>query len=355
MNLHDHPDFDAHESVTCINDQRAGLKAIIAVHNTHLGPALGGCRYFPYGNTAQAMTDVLRLSRGMSYKNALARLPFGGGKSVIIGDPRRDKRDVQFEALGEAVHALNGQYVVAEDSGTTPEDMRIVARKTPFVSGVEDSASGGDPSPSTALGVFKGIKAALAHHCGSESLAGKTVAIQGVGKVGFALARLIRNEGGTVFASDLYAPSLDKAIAELGVIPRTHDDILSQPCDVLAPCAMGGVISATTIPTLNTRIIAGAANNQLGTASDGEALRQRGILYCPDFVVNAGGVIEIQHQRLGSDALTRSKALEIIPANLMQIFATADGEHIDTERAAVALAHRILGKPRSNQIGRAHV
>jgi leucine dehydrogenase len=343
MNFLEHPEFDGHESVACVNDQAAGLSAIIAIHNTELGPALGGCRYYPYGSTAEAMTDVLRLSRGMSYKNALAGLPFGGGKSVVIGDPRRDKHEAQLEALGEAVNALKGRYVIAEDSGTSPDDMRVIARATPFVSGLEDSISGGDPSPITAQGVYLAIKVALAHLHQRTPLEDFTIAIQGLGKVGYALAKLAKADGVTVVASDLFKPSLDRAVEELGVIPCDDNDILFHECDVLAPCAMGGVLNAATIPRLKTRIVAGAANNQLGTAADGELLRQGGILYCPDFVVNAGGVIEIYHQRLKSDAAKRVESLEVISTNLRKIMDIAAVAGIDTESAAIRLAKDILG------------
>ena len=260
-------DSAEHETVITTKDADSGLTAIIAIHNTQLGPAVGGCRMFPYAQEAQALRDALRLSRGMTYKSALAGLPFGGGKSVILGDPHREKTPALLRAMGAFVDTLAGRYIIAEDSGTCPDDMRVVAETTRHVTGI-NAQKREDPSPATAHGVFLGIIAGIRQVFGTECLAGRSVAIQGLGHVGYHLAKNLTNAGAKVYGSDINVDNLRRAKNDLGLTAVSPDEILFQPCDVLAPCAMGAVLDESSIAKLRTRIIAGAANNQLATAED---------------------------------------------------------------------------------------
>lgn len=342
MTLFNHCEFDHHERVHFVHDRASGLKAIIAIHNTRLGPAVGGCRMFPYVNDADALTDVLRLSRGMTFKSALANLPFGGGKSVIIGDPRHQKTPALLQALAKAVHELNGTYVIAEDSGTSPEDMREMARITPYVAGIEDNAAKGDPSPATAYGVYLGMKAAAKHRYGSDVLTGKTIAIQGLGHVGYALAKLLHAEGAVLIGYDTHQANLERCVTEFGLIATTQDAILTTSCDIFSPCALGAVLNSETIPRLQADIVAGAANNQLATAEDDDRLAERGILYCPDFAINAGGIIEVHHQRLGSPADARRESLVNLRNTVAHILEKALLSRWGTQRAAIAVAEDLL-------------
>ncbi len=342
MTVFAHPSFSDHELVAFHHDHRSGLKAIIAVHNTALGPAVGGCRMYPYAGEADALHDVLRLSRGMTYKSALAGLPFGGGKSVIIGDPRKQKSRALLEAMGDFVHSLGGRYIIAEDVGTGVGDIRAIARRTPYVAGLDDNEHGGDPSPSTAYGVFLGIRAAVRHRYGKESLKDFAVSIQGLGHVGFKLARLLIEDGATVYGADINAANLERAAAELGVRPISSDEVLFLPVDVVAPCAMGAVWNADSIPRLRTGIVCGAANNQLATPEDGERLRQSGVLYCPDFVVNAGGIIEAHHQRRCSSECDRLTHIGRIETTLAKVFSLSRDRQVSTELVAREMAESIL-------------
>ena len=342
MTVFAHPSFSEHELVAFHHDHRSGLKAIIAVHNTALGPAVGGCRMYPYASEADALHDVLRLSRGMTYKSALAGLPFGGGKSVIIGDPRKQKSRALLEAMGDFVHSLGGRYIIAEDVGTGVGDIRAIARRTPYVAGLDDNEHGGDPSPSTAYGVFLGIRAAVRHRYGKESLKDFAVSIQGLGHVGFKLARLLIEDGATVYGADINAANLERAVAELGVRPISSDEVLFLPVDVVAPCAMGAVWNADSIPRLRTGIVCGAANNQLATPEDGERLRQSGVLYCPDFVVNAGGIIEAHHQRQCSSECDRLTHIGRIETTLAEVFRLSRDRQVSTELVAKEMAEDIL-------------
>ena len=306
MSVFSSPSFDHHELVSFRDDPKSGLRAIIAVHNSHLGPAVGGCRMFPYASDAQALEDVLRLSRGMTYKSALAGLPMGGGKAVIIGDPKEIKSEALLAAMGQFIDSLGGRYVTAEDSGTSVEDMRVMQKYTKHVSGVDDSQQfGGDPSPFTALGIYHGIKSAVQHKLEKSDLNGVSVAIQGAGSVGLNLIQLLMADNAKVVVADIDGSNLDKAHA-LGAKIVGVNNILEQEVDVLSPCAMGGVINDKTIGKLRTSIIAGGANNQLLEERHGELLNEQNILYAPDFVINAGGIIEIHHQLAGTS--NKSKA-----------------------------------------------
>ena len=299
MSFFSQPDFDDHESVHACFDAESGLKCFIAIHSTALGPAWGGCRMWPYGSENDAIRDVLRLSRGMSYKNAMAGLAYGGGKAVIIGDPRHGKSPALFAAFGRAVEQLGGRYITAEDVGTSVEDMQSVARVTDHVGGIPKAGGyrGGDPSPSTASGVYEGMRAAVEVALGRDSLAGLTVAVQGVGHVGFHLCRHLSEAGARLVVADLNPQSVERAVGQFGASAVTAEQILSTEADILAPCALGGILAARTIPALKVKVVAGAANNQLATDADGERLHKRGIVYAPDYVVNAGGIIAVAAER----------------------------------------------------------
>jgi leucine dehydrogenase len=342
MSIFSAPAFDGHELVTFGRDAGSGLRAIIAVHSTVLGSAVGGCRMYPYASEDEALHDVLRLSRGMTYKSALAGLPFGGGKSVIIGDPHSEKTPELMHAMGDFVHSQGGRYVAAEDSGTGVEDIRLMATRTPHVSGLEDNEFGGDPSPSTAMGVFLAIRTAVRHRLGQEGLAGIRVAVQGLGHVGFYLAKLLVEDGAAVIACDVVEANVDRAVRMLGVDGVAPEDIVSQPVDVFAPCALGSVINEQSIPLLRAGIVAGAANNQLATEQAGAHLQDRGILYCPDFLINAGGIIDVYHQRLGSGEAEKRRHIRRIEETLATVLARADESHCQTNRIAEQLAEEIL-------------
>lgn len=285
-----------HEKVLFVNNEEAGLKAIIAVHNTNLGPAIGGCRLWPYASEEDALFDVLRLSRGMSHKNAAAGLNFGGGKAVIIADPSQ-KTEAMFEAFGEAVNALGGCYITAEDVNTDCDDALIIARKTNHICGLPHVS--GDPSPYTAIGVFQGVKATAKVLNGTDSLEGLTIAVQGLGKVGYDLCRHLHKAGAKLIVANLEQEKLDMAVEEFGATVVSVDEILSQKCDILAPCALGAIVNPTNIPKFNCRAIAGAANNLILDLESGEALKARGIYYAPDFIINGGGVINAAAEAAG--------------------------------------------------------
>lgn len=350
MALFSHPEFDHHETVSWCHDAETGLRAIIAVHNTNLGQGLGGCRMWPYRSEAEALTDVLRLSRGMTYKAALARLPQGGGKSVIIGDPRRDKTPALMRAMGRAVNRLGGAYVVAEDSGTSVADIRLMAEQTAHVGGLADAASvaagrTGDPSPATAYGTFIGLQAAVRHALQRDALKGLKVAIQGLGNVGSRLARHLHEAGAELWVTDLYAPAVERCVTELGAQAVPMEEIHKLDVDVFAPCALGAVLNDTTIPEIRARVVAGAANNQLAVADvHGEALRARGILYAPDYCINAGGIIDIYYEGPGYDWATVEAHLQRIGTTLTEIFERADREALPTYRVADRMAEEIFRK-----------
>lgn len=334
MNSFTHPEFSGHERVVFVNDKSAGLQAIIAVHNTERGPAIDGCRMFQYESANVALTDALRFSRGMTYKNALAGIGSGGGKSVIIGDPRLDKTPALFEAMGSAIEALGGRYIVAEDSGTSPADMAAMAGTTSFVAGLESDHSSGDPSPNTALGVFLSIREAVSFRFGHLDLAGVRVHVQGLGKVGFELARLLVNNGALVFASDINVNSCRRAREELSIQIVSNDELLTGSCDVFAPCALGGVLNEWSIPSLQTSIVAGAANNQLLTEEDHDRLSRAGILYCPDYLINAGGVIEVYQRRHGGTQVDIDNGVAAITVRLKSVLLEASFRSITPEQVA---------------------
>ena len=330
--------FDNHEQVVFCRDEASGLTAIIAVHNTNRGPALGGCRMWAYASEEDAVTDVLRLSRGMTYKNALANLPYGGGKSVIIGDAKKVKTPAMMRAMGRMVERLSGTYIIAEDVGTNPDDMTEIRRGTAHVKGVK--GEGGDPSPATAFGVFCGIRASVRHRLGKETLDGVRVAVQGLGHVGYDLAAQLHAAGATLTVTDIDADALKRAASELGAEVVGLDAIYDADVDVYAPCALGATVNAETIPRLKAKIVAGSANNQLATDADGDALARRGILYAPDYVINAGGVIHIYHEGPDYDHERAFAHVGGIGDVLSEIYALADRDGLATHTAADRLAEQ---------------
>ncbi len=345
-------DFDDHEKVVFGNDPESGLRAIVAVHNTNLGPALGGCRMFPYAGEEDALKDVLRLSRGMTYKSALAGLPMGGGKSVIIGDPGRDKSEALFRAMGRFVNGLAGQYIMAQDSGTSVADLQTAAKETAYVAGVEEvlddqgRVRDGNPSPATAFGVFVGIQAAIRHRFKTDNLDGITVAIQGVGNVGLGLAEHLHQAGAQLIVSDVNEANLELAREKFQATVVDNDSIGTIQTDVFAPCAMGGAINEVSVKQLRASIVAGAANNQLFTPDMADELRARDILYAPDYVINAGGIIHIHYirSRLGWKASTEH--VKGIGATLQEIF-----ERADNEGAATSVIADRMAEERFREVG----
>jgi leucine dehydrogenase len=343
MSVFSNAAFDGHERVVFAENKAAGLRAIIAIHNTRLGAGVGGCRMFPYASEDAALRDVLRLSRGMTYKSALAGLPFGGGKSVIIGDPRVDKTPQLLAAMAEFIHGLGGGYVAAEDSGIGVEDIRLMSRHTPYVSGLQEGVEhGGDPSPSTALGVYLGIRTAVKYRLGSDSLDGLKVAIQGLGNVGFHLAGLLVANGAQVYGADVNEDNLRRAGAVHGVVPVAVDSILTMAVDIVAPCAMGAVLDSQAVDGLRAGIVAGAANNQLASEEQAGHLWDRGILYCPDFLINAGGIIDVFHQRQGSEEAVMREHINRIESNLREILYRSDRDGRSPQLIAEQLAEEYL-------------
>ncbi|MBW3163297.1 amino acid dehydrogenase [Ferrimonas balearica] len=326
-----------------VHDEASGLKAIIAVHDTTLGPAVGGCRMWPYESEQDAINDVLRLSRGMTYKNALAGLEFGGGKSVIIGDPKSDKSEALFRAFGRFVDSLGGRYYSAEDVGITTADVMIAHQETPYMAGLEGKS--GDPSPYTALGTFLGIKAAVKHQRGIDSLEGIKVAVQGLGHVGFHLCRHLHEAGAKLIVCDLSETQLERARTEFGAEVVALDEIYRQDVDVYAPCALGATINDTTIPQLKATIVAGCANNQLAEPRHGEVLKEKGILYAPDYVINAGGIINVSFERDYNADKAEAKVRKIYDT-LLTIFNEADNSGKTTAVVADEMARAIIEKAR---------
>ncbi len=355
MSVFDHPEFDQHEAVHFFDDPASGLRAIIAIHSTVLGPAAGGCRFWQYDAGADAVTDVLRLSRGMTYKNAVAGLPFGGGKAVILKNPEIGKTPDLFRAFGRAVNSLGGRYVTAEDVGVSVDDMRIVQAETPYVSGLPQSgaSAGGDPSPWTALGVYLGLEAAVQARLGKDSVAGLKVAVQGVGHVGHSLCKILHENGAELVVADVSRENLKLVRDAVPVTEVSPRDILFADVDVLAPCALGNVLNSETIPKLKASIIAGAANNQLSVEADGDHLVERNILYAPDYVINAGGIISVAREYFEQGSETEVRAdVDRIPERLGEIFRESEANGKATNRIADDLARQIVaaGKPDTRQI-----
>ena len=320
-------DFDNHETVAFFNDKATGLKAIIAIHSTALGPACGGTRMHAYASEQDALTDALRLSRGMSYKNAIAHLPLGGGKAVILGDPATEKTEGRLLAYADAINALGGRYITAMDVGMKPVDMPVIARGTQHIAGYDQPGkTGGDSGPLTALGVFVGLKAAVKHRLGADSTKGVVVAIQGLGKVGMGLAERLHAEGAKLIVADVNTDAVKRAVDGLGAKAVPPDEIVTTECDVLSPNALGAILNDDTVPKLRAQVIAGGANNQLARDEHGAALRAREILYAPDYVINGGGIICVAGQIYGWDDGEIERRVLAIADTLFQIFRRADRE-----------------------------
>jgi len=346
MEVFDMREFDGHELVLFGHDAATGLRAIIAIHSTVLGPAAGGCRLWPYATTTEAVADVLRLSRGMSYKNAMAGLPFGGGKAVIIGDAPAVKTPELFAAFGRMVDSLRGRYVTAEDVGTTTADMAHVARVTQYVSGLGRSPgeAGGDPAPKTALGVFLGIKAAVKFRLGRSDLSGLTVAVQGAGGVGYHLCGMLAAAGAQLKVADVLPRAVERVCDEFKATPVAPVHVLESQADVLAPCALGAILNSRSIARLRVPVVAGAANNQLARDADGEALRAADILYAPDYVINAGGIISVSREYYGGTEAQVIEDIQGIPARLTEVFERARRENRTTNEVADQIARERLGR-----------
>jgi leucine dehydrogenase len=339
MSVFEAPDFDNHEEVAFFDDKKSGLRAIIAIHSTALGPACGGTRMYAYPDTDAALTDVLRLSRGMSYKNAIADLPLGGGKAVIVGDPATDKSEARFLAYAGAVNAMGGRYVTAMDVGVVPADMPVIARGTKYIAGYDiPGKTGGDSGPLTALGVFVGLKAAVKHRLGADTTKGLIVAIQGLGKVGMGLAQRLHAEGAKLVVADVNADAVKKTVDAFGAKSVSTDEIVTIACDVLSPNALGAILNDETIPQLHALVIAGGANNQLARDVHGAALKDREVLYAPDYVINGGGIIRVAGQiENWSDAEIERRVLAIGPT-LTTIFQRASAEGRPTNDIADQMA-----------------
>lgn len=356
MAVFDAVDFSQHENVVFGHDKKTGLKAIIAVHDTSLGPSLGGCRMFPYANDEDALKDVLRLSRGMTYKSALAELPLGGGKSVIIGDPRKDKSTALFQAMGSFINRLGGNYIAAQDSGISVEDLQVMAAQTDHVAGVRSAMDdhnrlrSGDPSPATAYGVFVGIKAAVENKLGTTNLSGVKVAIQGVGNVGFGLAKHLHAEGAKLYVSDINPDNVKRAVDECDAIAVDNSNIHTLDVDVYSPCALGGAINDNTIDKIVAPIIAGCANNQLEREEHGRVLQEKGILYAPDFVISAGGIIHVQFMLSGRTWNAATKHVERINGTLREIFERTAREKGTTSEIADILAEERIERANENSL-----
>ncbi len=347
----DENQFKDHEQLVYLHDRQSGLKAFIAVHDTSLGPAAGGCRMWNYDSELDALNDVLRLSRGMSHKNAVAGLRLGGGKAVIIGNSRTDKSEELFRAFGRMIEGLGGKYISAEDVGISVEDMEIVAEETTYVAGLNKGEhASGDPSPFTATGTRLGINAAVKHALGRDDVAGLTIAVQGLGHVGYHLCKQLHGAGAKLLVSDINQDALNRVEQEFGAEIIDPDKIISAEVDVLSPCALGAIINDDSIDGIRAKIIAGAANNQLARDDHGQTLMGRGILYAPDYVINAGGIINIAAETRGAYDLDWVNAkVDKIYDSLMTIFMRSVSENRPTNRIADELAHEIIEKARQEK------
>lgn len=337
------PAFENHESIWLGRDEKRGLRAIVAIHDTTLGPALGGTRIWPYASFEEALADALRLSCGMTYKAAIADLPLGGGKAVIMADPKTGKTAALLAAYAEMLAALNGQFITGEDVGLTLADADFLRARTPNVTGTTRGGSG-NPSPVTAKGVYLGIKAAAKHRFGTDDLTGRRVAVQGLGAVGSALCEKLHRAGASLAVADIDAARVERACRDFGAAALATEEILSADADIFAPCALGGVLSEKTIPLLKTPIVAGSANNQLANHADVRLLMERGILYAPDYVINAGGLINVAGELApgGYDPDAALSRVATIPTVLADIFRRADAEKRPTNDIAAEIALKRL-------------
>jgi leucine dehydrogenase len=336
--------FDNHEQIVFCNDKDTGLKAIIGIHNTVMGPALGGTRMWNYANEWEALNDVLRLSRGMTFKSAITGLNLGGGKAVIIGDAKADKTPEMITRFGQFVNSLSGKYITAEDVGTTTEDMDRIHEVTNFVTGISIEKGGsGNPSPVTAYGVYMGMKAAAKYKFGSDNLAGKKVLVQGTGHVGETLISYLTKEGAIVFVSDIHKNKMENMVAKYGAHIFTGPDLYSADVDIYSPCALGATINDDTVYKIKAKVIAGAANNQLASENiHGSILRERGIVYAPDFLINAGGIINVYGELVKYPEGEAMRKTENIYNTTLEIFSFADINNLTTHQAAMQIAQNII-------------
>lgn len=342
-------EYDYEQLVFC-QDKNSGLKAIIAIHDTTLGPALGGTRMWKYNSEDEAIEDALRLARGMTYKNAAAGLDLGGGKTVIIGDPRTDKNPEMFRAFGRYIQGLNGRYITAEDVGTTVHDMDLIHLETDFVTGTSSySGASGNPSPVTAYGVYKGIKASAKEAFGDESLEGKTIAVQGIGNVAYALCEYLHKDGAQLIVTDINKEAVNRAVEAFGAKAVDPNDIYDVACDIYTPCALGATINDNTIPRLKAKVIAGSANNQLKSTEHGDLIHEKGIVYAPDYVINAGGVINVADELMGFNAERAMKKVETIYDNLERVFEISKRDNIPTYLAADRMAEERIESFRNSR------
>ncbi|MCK1982309.1 MULTISPECIES: Leu/Phe/Val dehydrogenase [Peribacillus] len=341
--------YDYEQLLFC-QDKQSGLKAIIAIHDTTLGPALGGTRMWTYASEEDAIEDALRLARGMTYKNAAAGLNLGGGKTVIIGDPRKDKNEEMFRAFGRYIQGLNGRYITAEDVGTTVEDMDLIHEETDFVTGISPAfGSSGNPSPVTAYGVYRGMKAAAKEAFGTDSLEGKVVAVQGVGNVSYNLCRHLHEEGAKLIVTDINKESVARAVESFGATAVNPDEIYGVDCDIYAPCALGAVINDHTINQIKAKVIAGAANNQLKEPVHGDQIHEKGIIYAPDYVINAGGVINVADELLGYNRERALKKVETVYDTIERVIEIAKRDQIPTYKAADRMAEERIARMRNSR------
>ncbi|MDA8194297.1 MAG: leucine dehydrogenase [Thermaerobacter sp.] len=353
MNIFEEMEKYGHEELVFWYDKTTGLKAIVGIHDTTLGPALGGCRMWHYQSEDEAITDVLRLSRGMSYKNAAMGLDLGGGKSVLWADSRHDKSEALLRSFGRLVQSLGGRYITAEDVGTNADDMAIVSRETKFVGGLKETS--GDPSPATALGVLVGMKAAAALVWGTPALAGKRVAIQGMGHVGSILAGMLKDDGARLVVTDIEAEEGQAKAQSLGADWVDADAIYGVEADIFAPCALGAVLNDETIPQLKCRVVAGSANNQLKEARHGDELVRRNIVYVPDYVINGGGVVNVadEFHRDGYHQERATARVRQIGRQVTEILERSQRERVSSQESADHVAEQrmhVLGRIRSNYI-----
>lgn len=338
--------YDYEQLVFC-QDKESGLRAIIAIHDTTLGPALGGTRMWNYASEEEAIIDALRLARGMTYKAAATGLNLGGGKTVIIGDPRKDKNEAMFRAFGRYIQGLNGRYITAEDVGTNVEDMDLIHQETDFVTGVSPAfGSSGNPSPVTAYGVYRGMKAAAKEAFGTDNLSGLTVAVQGIGNVSYNLCKLLHEEGAKLVVTDLREENVQRAVEDFGAQAVGINDIFSVKCDIFSPNALGAIINDETIPQLKCKVIAGAANNQLKEERHGDVIHEMGLVYAPDYVINAGGLINVADELNGYNRERAMKKVETIYDNIQKVIEIAKRDNIPTYKAADRLAEERIEKVR---------
>jgi len=332
--------FNDHEQIVFCNDKDTGLKAIIGIHNSVMGPALGGTRMFNYATEWDALNDVLRLSRGMTYKAAITGLNIGGGKAVIIGDAKTQKTPELMRKFGEFVHSLSGRYITAEDVGMETSDMDLVRDVTPYVTGISESRGGaGNPSPVTAFGVYMGMKAAVKHQFGSDNLQGKKVLVQGIGHVGETLVDYLTKEGAIVTIADINEEKLQEVATKYNATIFTGDDLYAADVDIYAPCAMGATLNNETVYKIKAKVIAGAANNQLADENvHGLILQERGILYAPDFLINAGGIINVYAELAHYDKAEIMRKTENIYNTTLEIIDYAVANGITTHQAALTIA-----------------